>query len=71
MVKVVAIWGVIAIASAIMAGILAGMKRRDHSFWAAWAFLIPPLLLILILLPTNPHPPPRRPTADEEDRQAW
>ena len=56
MAKVIAIWGVVAIASAIVAGIVAGAKRRDHSFWAAWSFLVPPMLLILLLMPGNKGP---------------
>ena len=50
MAKVIAIWGVVAIASAIVAGIVASVKRRDHSFWAAWSFLVPPMLLILLVI---------------------
>jgi hypothetical protein len=70
MVKVIAIWGVVAIASAVLAGILAGLKRRDHSFWAAWSFLFPPMLLLLLVMPVNRGARPRRPSIDElEDRQ--
>ena len=72
MAKVIAIWGVVAIASAIVAGIAAGAKRRDHSFWAAWSFLVPPMLLILLLMPSNKGPRARRLSIDEiEDRQAY
>jgi H+/Cl- antiporter ClcA len=72
MAKVIAIWGVVAIACAIVAGIVAGMKRRDHSFWAAWSFLVPPMLLILLLMPSNKGPRARRPGIDEiEDKQAY
>ena len=72
MAKVIAIWGVVAIACAIIAGIVAGVKRRDHSFWAAWSFLVPPMLLILLLMPSNKGPRARRPGIDEiEDRQAY
>jgi hypothetical protein len=72
MVKVIAIWGIVAIASAVLAGIVAGIKRRDHSFWAAWSFLFPPMLLILLLTPSNKGPRIRRPGIDElEDRQAF
>jgi len=72
MAKVIAIWGVVAIASAIVAGIVASVKRRDHSFWAAWSFLVPPMLLILLLMPSNKGARPRRPGIDEvEDKQAF
>ena len=69
--KVIAIWGIVAIASAIIAGVLAGTKRRDHSFWAAWSFLFPPMLLVLLLMPTNKGPRTRKPGIDElEERGA-
>jgi hypothetical protein len=72
MVKFIAIWGVVSIASAFLAGILAGIKRRDHSFWAAWSFLFPPMLILLLLMPTNKGPRPHRRSVDEiEDRQAF
>jgi hypothetical protein len=67
MVKVIAIWGVAALASAILGGILAGIKRRDHSFWAAWCFLFPPMLLILLVLPSSKEPRRRRPSLDEQE----
>jgi hypothetical protein len=67
----IAIWGIVAIASAIIAGIVAGMKRRDHSFWAAWSFLLPPMLLVLLLMSSNKGPRPRKPGLDElEERGA-
>jgi hypothetical protein len=72
MAKIVAIWGVAAIASAIIGGLVASAKGRDHSFWAAWSFLIPPMLLILLVMPSNKGPRPRRRSIDEiEDRQAF
>jgi H+/Cl- antiporter ClcA len=71
MAKVIAIWGIVAIAPAIVAGIVASIRRRDHSFWAAWSFLVPPMLLILLLMPSHKGPRQRRPGIDEiEDRQA-
>jgi len=70
MAKFIAIWGVAAIACAILGGIVAGIKRRNHSFWAAWSFLFPPLLLVLLLMPSNKGPRPHRPGLDElEERQ--
>ena len=65
MANIIAIWGAVAIGSAILAGILAGIKRRDHSFWAAWSFLFPPMLLVLLLMPSNKGPRARRPGLDE------
>jgi hypothetical protein len=67
MVKFIAIWGAAAIASALLAGILAGIKRRDHSFWAAWSFLFPPMLLVLLLMPANKGPRRSRPGVDEQE----
>jgi hypothetical protein len=65
MVKVIAVWGTVAILSAIAAGIVAGLKRRDHSFWAAWSFLFPPMLLLLLVMRRNRGPRPRRAGVDE------
>jgi hypothetical protein len=69
MVKVIAYWGVIAIISSILAAVVAGMKRRDHSFWAAWSFLFPPMLLLLLVIPSNKGPRLRRPSLDEVEEQ--
>jgi hypothetical protein len=65
----IAIWGIVSIASAIIAGIVAGAKRRNHSFWAAWSFLVPPMLLILLLMPSNKGPRQRRPGLDELEQR--
>ena len=67
MVKIIAIWGVAAVVSALLAGIIAGVKRRDHSFWAAWSFLFPPMLLILLVMPSNKGPRQRRAGIDEQE----
>ncbi len=66
-VEIIVIWGLVAIASAGIAALIAGLRNRDHSSWAAWCFVIPPLLLILIFLPKNRGPKHRRPSLDEED----
>jgi len=69
--KIIAIWGILAIAAACIGGVVAGIKRRDHSFWAAWSFLFPPILLLLIALPRNKGPRLKRPSLDElEERGA-
>ncbi|MDX2158645.1 MAG: hypothetical protein SFW09_19260 [Hyphomicrobiaceae bacterium] len=67
-VKVIAIWGLVAIAASVSAGIIAAAKNRDHSWWAAWSFVVPPMLLVLLALPRNAGPKPRRPSLDEEDK---
>lgn len=67
MVQGIVIWGVTAISAAILAAILAGIKRRDYSAWVGWCFLLPPLVIVLALLPRNEGPRPRQPTLDEED----
>ena len=61
-------WGLSALAAAAIAGILAGVKNRDYSFWMAWCFLVPPLVIMLALLPRLSGTRPRRPSLDEEDR---
>jgi hypothetical protein len=70
MVKAVVIWGVTAAAAAALAGILAGMKNRDASFWMAWSFLLPPLALVLFVLPRNQGPRPRRPSLDDTEHDS-
>lgn len=64
----IVIWGAVAFAALVLAGILAGIKNRDLSFWMAWSFFFPPLVLFLLLLPKNQGPRPRGATLDEEDR---
>src|SRR5690606_42062020 len=38
-------WAITALVTAMAAGILASIKNRDYSFWAAWTFLLPPMLV--------------------------
>ena len=66
-VGLIAVWGLIALAAAVAGGFVAAMRNRDHSWWAAWCFVLPPMLLLVLFLPTRSGPPPRRPTMDEED----
>ncbi len=63
----IAIWGVTSALASLAGGIVAYMKRRDHSAWAAWCFVFPPLLIAVLLLRKNPGSRPRRPSIDEED----
>lgn len=67
MVQGIVIWGLTAIAAASLAGVLAGYKNRDVSFWIGWCFVVPPLVVFLLFLPKLEGPRPRRPSLDEED----
>ncbi len=64
----IVIWGAPAMVAAAAAGVLAGYKNRDYSFWIGWCFLFPPLLIVLLLLPRYEGQRPRRPSLDEEDK---
>lgn len=64
----IVLWGAIAITASILAAILAGIKNRDYSYWVAWSFLVPPLVLWLFLLPRYKGPRPRQPSLDDIDR---
>ena len=57
----------IMILSAILGGVLAGLKNRNYSAWIAWTFLVPPTLIVLLLLPQHKGPRPRNATLAEED----
>ena len=59
----IVIWGLVAIASAALGGVLAGVKNRDHSFWIAWCFVFPPMLIFILLLPKHEGVRPRKPTS--------
>ena len=65
----IVIWGLVALASAVLAGVLAGVKNRDYSFWIAWCFVLPPLVLFLLLLPRYEGTRPRRASLDEHERR--
>lgn len=67
-ITVIVIWGVAAMAAAALAGFVAGWKNRDYSFWMAWCFVVPPLLIWLLVLPKRQGARPRQPTLDELDR---
>ena len=66
---IIAIWGLASLVASLAGGIVAFMKRRDHSAWAAWCFVFPPLLIAVLLLRTNPGNRPRQPGLDEEDHE--
>jgi 4-amino-4-deoxy-L-arabinose transferase-like glycosyltransferase len=64
----IVIYGLAAILAAALAGFIAGWKNRDYSFWMAWCFIVPPLVLWLLLMPKRQGPRPRRPSLDDLDR---
>jgi hypothetical protein len=45
LVEAIVWWGLIALGGLAIAGVLAGVKNRDVSFWMGWCFLLPPLAL--------------------------
>lgn len=65
----IAVWGFVALVSAALAGIIAGVKNRDYSFWMAWSFLLPPMVLVLAIMPARSGPRPARPAMDQDDHQ--
>ena len=67
----IVVWGAVAIVSGVLAFFLASMKNRDSSAWAAWCFLLPPLLIALLLSPKNMGPRPRQAKLDELDKEVF
>jgi len=67
MTKWIVVWGLTSIAAAALAGLFAGQKNRDYSYWMAWSFLVPPLVIWLMLMPKNRGPRPRQPRLDQLD----
>jgi hypothetical protein len=64
----IVIWGVSALVAALIAATFAAAKNRDISYWVAWCFLAPPLVIVLMLLPKRAGPRPRQPSLDQVDR---
>lgn len=67
-VKWIVIWAAVATLAAIAGAIIAHIKNRNSSTWAAWGFLIPPVVLALLLLPRNRGARPVQPSFDDQDR---
>ena len=67
-IQVIVLCGIGSVLAALVGGILAYRKRRDHSAWAAWCFIFWPLLIVLFLLRRNPGVRPRQPSLDDDDR---
>lgn len=71
-VQSIVLWGLVALVSAIMSGLLAGWKNRDYSVWMAWGFIVPILPpLLLLIMPRRQGARPRRPSLDEDDRHLF
>jgi hypothetical protein len=69
MAQFIAIYGVAMLVTSLAAAIIAGIKRRDFSYWATICFLFPPALILLFLMPKNTGPRPRRIGLDEEEER--
>ena len=69
MMQWIVIWGTGAVAAAALAAVFAGMKNRAYSYWVAWCFVFPPLVIWLMLMPKSQGPRPRQPSLDEIDRR--
>lgn len=63
----IVIWGAVAIAAMIAAAILAGQKNRNRSFWMAWCFVLPPLVIVLALLDRAEGRPSKRRARGDDD----
>ncbi len=66
-VQVIVIWGLIAILTSLLAGIVAAIKNRDVSYWMGWSFILPPMVVALLLLPGLKEPRPPRRSDDGDD----
>ena len=67
----IVIWGAVAIAAMIAAAVLASQKNRNRSYWMAWCFVLPPLVLILLLLPRYQGARPRQPRLDAGEESGF
>jgi hypothetical protein len=68
--KWIVLWGMCAVGAAALAAVFAGQKNRDFSYWMAWCFVFPPLVIWLMLMPKKQGPRPRQPRLDELDRDS-
>lgn len=66
--QIIVAWGLTAIVVSIIAGLLAGFKNRDYSFWMAWSFILPPMIIVLAFLPRHMGERPKRRSLDDDDR---
>ena len=66
----IVIWGLSSLAASLLAALISYPKNRDHSYWMAWCFVVPPLVILLLILPKKQGQRPRQPTLDEIDRRS-
>jgi hypothetical protein len=70
MAKFIAVYGSIAFIAAIVAAVIAAIKRRDYSYWATVTLLFPPMLAVLLIMPKNGGPRRGRESLEaQEERQ--
>ena len=63
----IVVWGFVSIAASLLAGIVAGVKNRDVSYWMGWCFVLPPMIVALLLLSGLKEPRPKRPSDADDD----
>lgn len=67
----IVVWGSTAVIAGIIGFFLASVKNRDPSAWAAWCFVLPPLVLVMLLLSKNTGPRRRQMSLDEQDKEVF
>jgi len=66
-VKYIVIWGLTALLSSLVAGLVAALKNRNVSFWMGWSFILPPMLIALLVIPGLKEPRAIAPSPHDDD----
>jgi hypothetical protein len=67
MMQAIVIWAAAGVVAAIAAAFIAEYKGRLVTYWAAWSFLVAPMVLVLLLLvPKNTGERTRPAKLDDE-----
>ena len=66
--KLIVIYGIVSLVSAVLAMLVAKFKGRSADRWGFSSFLLPPALLVLLLLPKNNASAEQRPLTQKEIR---
>jgi hypothetical protein len=66
--KIIAVYGMVALAAYFAAQVVASLKRRNGNAWGLASFLVPPALLVLAFLPAIATPRLQKLTWDERER---